>query len=81
MFWRKKGSLASGRKIAFRALFAGACLSAFAIFGYGVKTGTVLELISFLFLVVLAMLVPAAVLVGIIKLAAYVFKRLNREEP
>lgn len=79
MFWRKKGSRTSGRKIAFRAFFAGACLSAFAIYGYGVRTGEVLELISFLFLIVLALLVPAAVLVGIIKLVAYGLKRSNRE--
>jgi uncharacterized membrane protein len=81
MFWRKKGSQASGRKIAFRAFFAGACLSAFAIYGYGVRTGTVLELISLLFLVVLALLIPAAVMVGIIKLVGYALKRLKSEEP
>lgn len=79
MFWRKKGSRTSSRKIAFRAFFAGACLSAFAIYGYGVTTGEVLELISFLFLIVLALLVPAALLVGIIKLVAYGLKRSNRE--
>ncbi len=81
MFWRKKGSQASGRKIAFRAFFAGACLSAFAVYGYGVKTGTVLELISFLFLIVLALIVPAALMVAIIKLVSYALKRSNREEP
>lgn len=79
MFWRKKSSLKSGRKIAFRAFFAGACLSAFAIYGYGVETETVLELILFLFLIVLGLLVPAAIMVGIIKLVAYVLKRSDRE--
>jgi len=45
-----------------------------------VRTGEVLELISFLFLIVLALTIPAAILVGIIKLVSYGLKRSNRDE-
>jgi len=41
----------------------------------------VLELISFFFLIVLALIVPAALMVAIIKLVSYALKRSNREEP
>ena len=67
------------RMLAFRSLFAAGCFSAFAIFGWGIETATVLELLLLLVLIVLAMIVPAAVFVCLLKLISYGLKRLRSE--
>jgi len=77
MFWRKKNSATRMRMLAFRALFAAGCFSAFAIFGWGIETATVLELLVFLILVVIAMIIPAAIFVGLLKLMAYGLKQIH----
>lgn len=80
MFWRKANSSKSMRNMAFRAIFAAACLSAFVIYGWGIQIGTVLELTVLLIVVVIAMIVPAALFVGLIKLIQYGLKRFRGED-
>lgn len=81
MFGFKKrariGSKSRSLSMAFRALFTGLCFSAFAIFGWDVDIQTVLELILLLMLVVLAMIVPAALFVALMKLIPYGLKRIR----
>lgn len=67
------------RMLAFRALFAAGCFSAFAIFGWGVETATVVELILLLILVVIAMIVPAAAFVALIKLISCGLNKIRNE--
>lgn len=67
------------RMMAFRALFAACCFSGFAIFAWGIETSTVIELILFLILLVIAMIVPAALFVGLLKLISYGLKRIRSE--
>ena len=80
MFWKKKNSATRMRMLAFRALFAAGCFSAFAIFGWGIETSTVLELIIFLILVVIAMIIPAALFVGLLKLISYGLKKARNKD-
>ena len=68
------------RMLAFRALFAAGCFSAFAIFAWDIKTTTVLELLVFLVLLVIAMIVPAALFVALLKLISYSLKRIRDKD-
>ena len=67
------------RMLAFRALFAAGCFSGFAIFGWGIEAVTVLELLLLLFLAAVAMIVPAALFVCLLKLISYALKRIRSE--
>lgn len=84
MLWRKKtrkkNSKAHALSLIFRASFAGLCFAAFAIYVWGVEVGKVLELILFLIVVMVAMIVPAALFVGLMKLISYIFQSVRKDE-
>ena len=73
------------RALVLRAIFITGSLSAVVIYIWGVELSAIVGMLAFLFVVVFAMIVPAALFVAILKLVPYLIakakKRSNREEP
>ena len=79
MIWRKPGNV-KVRNLAFRAIFAAGCFAGFAIFGWDVPVSDVLEVILVIILGVLALALPAAAFVLMMKLGAAGISRLTAKE-
>jgi len=84
MLWRRKARRKNTRartlSLIFRASFAGLCFAAFAVYVWGVEIGQVAELTLFLILVMVAMVIPAALFVGLMKLIPYLWQLLREEK-
>jgi len=72
------------RALVLRAIIITGSLSAVVIYIWGVELNAILGMLAFLFVVVFAMIVPAALFVAIIKFIPYLIakvqKRSHREE-
>lgn len=83
MFWRNKKSKSSPKArmfdMGFRAIFAGGCFAAFAIFAWDVELASVLELVLLLVLIMVTMMIPAALFVGLLKLISYGLRRVRSD--
>ncbi|MBC6427755.1 MAG: hypothetical protein GDA55_00695 [Cellvibrionales bacterium] len=70
----------TGRWLVLRAILTAATLSALVMVGWGVKPTQLLELSAFLLILTLALLIPAALTVALLKLAAQIHHRHRQKK-
>jgi len=66
-------------RLIFSSLLAGACLSAFAIFGWGVEYSAVTKALVVIFLVFMAISIPAAGILVICKGSAFAIRKIREK--
>lgn len=67
-------------RLVISSLFAGGCLSAFAIFGWGVELGTVAKSLIVWTLIFFSISIPAALFLIICKGVAYLFRDKSEQD-